>query len=125
MNTGLMLVGMVTMVSMTAPVAAQETAVVRGRLLTDVVVRTVSYADLNLASAADQDRLHDRIDSAVGAVCRESLGPSPIYFAKVSCTKRAWRTAQPQIDRAIADALLVASNGVANDRTDIRIALRR
>lgn len=125
MKTGLPLVGLATMVAVAAPAMAQETAVVRGRPLTDLVVRTVTYADLNLASASDQHRLHDRVDSAVGAVCRESLGPSPIYFAKVSCTKRAWRTAQPQIDRAIADAQLLATNGVASDRAVIRVALRK
>lgn len=124
MKMGLMLVGLATVVAVAAPAMAQETAVVRGRLLTDLVVRTVSFADLNLARASDQDRLHGRVDSAVGAVCRESLGPSPIYFAKVSCTKRAWRTAQPQIDRAIADAQLLSITGVASDYAVIRVAVR-
>jgi UrcA family protein len=124
MKMGLMLVGLATVVAVAAPAMAQETAVVRGRLLTDLVVRTVSFADLNLVRASDQDRLQGRVDSAVGAVCRESLGPSPIYFAKVSCTKRAWRTAQPQIDRAIADAQLLSITGVASDYAVIRVAVR-
>lgn len=124
MKTELLLLGLATAAGIAIPVMAQDTAVVRGRLLTDLIVRTVSYADLNLASASGQDRLHDRIDSAVSAVCRESLGPSPVYFAKISCTKRAWRRAQPQIERAIGDSQSQSANRGASRTAVITVALR-
>ena len=124
MKTELLLLGLATTAVIAIPVTAQDTAVVRGRLLTDLIVRTVSYADLNLASASGQDRLHDRVDLAVSAVCREALGPSPVYYAKISCAKRAWRGAKPQIERAIGDFRSQSANHGASRTAAIKVALR-
>jgi UrcA family protein len=84
----------------------------------DVVVRHVSYADLNLASAPGQQRLNHRVDAAVTDVCLEATGgdngSTEFKFSMVRCASGAWNDARPQINLAIQRAHELASTGTTN-----------
>lgn len=73
--------------------------------------RRVSYADLNLASAAGETTLNHRVRGAVSAVCRDSVGSTSSSFAKQACRRFAWAGARPQIARAIQRARDIAATG--------------
>ncbi len=73
--------------------------------------RNVSFADLNLASAADARTLHRRVGEAVNEVCQISPGPSQQRFDDLDCSASAWAGARPQIDRAVLRAKEIAATG--------------
>jgi UrcA family protein len=77
----------------------------------DVPTRTVRYADLNLASAQDQQRLNLRVDSAIRRVCEDTLGGSEDIFDGRACRSASWDSAQPQIALAVQRAQDIAANG--------------
>ena len=83
--------------------------------LQDVVVRHISYADLNLASATGERTLNRRVDGAVSDLCLEATGGNDGSFSFKSnmkkCDSRAWGEARPQIGRAVQRAHDVASTG--------------
>ena len=72
----------------------------------------VTYGDLDLAVAKDQQKLNRRVGSAVRRVCSESNqyrpGVDPIFRA---CAGDSWAMAKPQISRAIARAEQLAMSG--------------
>ena len=63
----------------------------------------VAFADLDLASARDQARLHNRVDGAIERVCDLDLGRDGLqdrgYY---SCAEAARGATAPQIAEAIA-----------------------
>lgn len=81
----------------------------------DVVTRHINYADLNLASAAGQARLVDRVRSAVGSLCDEAIGANDrtmrSQIAMNHCAKVAWSQAQPQISQTVLRLRDSASTG--------------
>jgi UrcA family protein len=81
----------------------------------DLVVRRVSYADLNLASFTGEKILNRRVGSAVGDLCNESTGGDTRSLHgtvnMMRCSKQAWTGARPQIARAIQRAREIASTG--------------
>ena len=82
---------------------------------TQMVVRRISYADLNLASASGEKRLHNRVGGAVRDLCNEATGgrdgSMSAFFALQSCGNDAWDQANPQIARAVLRAHQIASTG--------------
>lgn len=76
----------------------------------DYLTRSVSYADLNLASDKDQARLNGRVSRAVNFVC------SPFYDQGINrlraeCKNFAWSGARPQMAQAIERARQLAATG--------------
>jgi UrcA family protein len=73
-----------------------------------VVVRHVSYADLNLASAVGARALTHRVAYAVSDLCNEATGgPDGSLTANLElghCARGAWRQARPQMLAAEARA---------------------
>jgi UrcA family protein len=80
-----------------------------------LVVRHVSYADLDLATNEGGARLHQRVGSAVSDVCTEANnwdnGSFEFKAGVKKCSTSAWNQAQPQIDRAMQRAREIASTG--------------
>jgi len=83
----------------------------------NLVVRHISYADLNLASAAGERTLNRRVGSAVGDLCLEATGGNDGSFsfksAMKKCSNRGWGEARPQIARAVQRAHDIASTGTS------------
>jgi UrcA family protein len=71
-----------------------------GERLTRAVV---SYADLDLRRAADQDRLDRRIDGAARRLCNSLLGLHT-NRVRTACIEQSVASAEPQVERAIARA---------------------
>jgi UrcA family protein len=88
---------------------AQGTTVLAPRA-DDALTERVSYADLNLASAAGRKRLEFRVDHAVGKVCPSGTDIREALEGR-SCAKAAWAGARPQMERAFARAIELASTG--------------
>lgn len=82
---------------------------------TDIVVRHVSYADLNLASERGAKVLNRRVDGAIDSLCIEAVGPDTYSLAtttaNMACTAGAWKGARPQIARAVERARQIAATG--------------
>ena len=82
----------------------------------DYLIRHVSYADLNLASAPGERSLHRRIAFAVNNLCDEALGEpssSSNTFAYQECTGSAWNGAGPQITAAVNRAREISTAGTS------------
>ena len=81
----------------------------------DTVSRHITYADLNLASAAGERTLYRRVSYGVSDLCDEILGSydrSPSSkFNLMACTGSAWSQARPQMDRAVQRARDIAATG--------------
>jgi UrcA family protein len=81
----------------------------------DLVVRHVSYADLNLASERGEKVLNRRVGSAVTSLCIEAVGPDThslgSTIANMRCASGAWDGARPQIARAVERARQIAATG--------------
>ena len=81
----------------------------------DLVVRRVSYADLDLALPDGRATLHDRVGFAIGDVCAEANlfdNGSPEFKSGVmKCSKHAWGNANPQMARAFQRADEIAATG--------------
>lgn len=73
----------------------------------------VSFADLDLTSANDQDRLTSRVRGAVRQVCAP-IDTAGQRIEHTYCGYVAWNGARPQMERAFAQARL-AARGVASD----------
>ena len=95
--------------------AKEGPVVVTGPEASSLVVRRVSYADLDLALPGGKTTLHDRVGFAVGDVCAEANlfdNGSPHFKAGVMrCSNIAWGNARPQIARAVQRANDIAANG--------------
>jgi len=98
------------LVGMGAAAKAQEVTVIKRVSPEDTLTQRVTYADLNLASAAGERTLVRRVGSAVGAVC----SPHTYVIDGKICRTFAWNGAQPQIDRAVARATQIATNGTSS-----------
>lgn len=98
-----LLTGIAAMSMTASPALAQEPPVtVIGQALNAQTER-VAFADLDLASARDQSRLHNRVTGAIERVCDLDLGRDGLqdrgYYA---CADNAWGAAAPQIAEAVA-----------------------
>jgi UrcA family protein len=65
----------------------------------DVLVRTVSVADLDLRSAVGQQEMEKRVGKAVEDMC-VIVAPLPSYKGPMEkpCRDEAWASARPQMD---------------------------
>ncbi|QNP45183.1 UrcA family protein [Sphingomonas sediminicola] len=83
----------------------------------DLVVRHVSYSDLDLAAPAGKAALYDRVGFAIGDVCTEANHFDNGSFAFKSglkqCSNVAWSDARPQIARAVERATGTSSIAAA------------
>ena len=80
----------------------------------DHPIRRITYADLNLASAAGEATLHRRVGTAVHSLCEETTGGLPRFAwdrEGRDCRLSTWAQARPQIDRAVQRAKYIASAG--------------
>ena len=87
-----------------SPAAAQEPEAVS--VIGEVVnaqTERVPFADLDLADASAQKRLHHRVSGAIERVCQIDLGRDGLqdrgYY---SCADAAWGAAAPQIAEAVS-----------------------
>ena len=82
---------------------------------TELVVRHVTYADLDLAQPAGVSTLNDRVGFAVGEVCTEAnLGNDGGFSFKAGmlrCSNHAWNDVRPQIALAVQRAHDIATTG--------------
>jgi UrcA family protein len=95
-----------------SPASAKEVTVLRQLPDEDQLTQRVSYADLDLASASDVQRLTFRVRGAVSRVCAP-LDQRGTFAKHSDCTTYAWHGARPQMDRAIARAQQIASTGTS------------
>ena len=93
-----------------APPAFAKTPTLVVTAPADIVVRHISYADLNLASAPGERTLNRRVGSAVASLCDEAVGEGYQGFEYMSCKDGAWRGARPQISLAVQRAHEMAVN---------------
>jgi UrcA family protein len=81
----------------------------------NLVVRRVSYADLDLAVPAGVTELNDRVRFAIGEVCEEANlfdnGSTSYRWGTMQCRGIAWDGARPQIAQAIRRADDIAATG--------------
>jgi UrcA family protein len=81
----------------------------------EVVVRHVSFADLNLLVEAGQRTLNRRVDVAVTDLCTEANGgndgSTAFKYSMKRCSIGAWNDARPQIARAVQRSQELASTG--------------
>lgn len=95
-------------VAQPAPAAAQEAPIVITRTLPpspDLLVRTVSIADLDLKSATGQQEMEKRVAKAVEDMCT-IVAPLPSYKGPLEqpCRDEAWGSARPQMTFAVQRA---------------------
>lgn len=77
----------------------------------ELVIRHISYADLNLASNAGEQTLNRRVEGEVARLCVEVTGgyAASSAHAMAICRRAAWGQAGPQISRAVQGAREIAS----------------
>ena len=94
--------GLAAVVTATPALAQEPPVMVYGEALNANTER-VAFADLNLASASDQSRLHNRVGGAIERVCGIDLGRDGLQDRGFyNCSDAAWGAAAPQIAEAIA-----------------------
>ena len=83
----------------------------------DRVVRRISYADLDLASAAGESTLHRRVGGAISSLCTEAVGRPErsieTKLADMNCRRSAHEQAEPQIANAVQRARDIAMHGTS------------
>jgi UrcA family protein len=106
-----------------AAAQTRDVTILAPTLPSDVLVQVVRYGDLNLASAAGQARLEDRVRGAVDDVCPAGFALDLNAAAQSNaCKVAAYDDARGQMDSAIAQA---RSGQLASAGGNIRIAARR
>src|SRR5574338_1571516 len=84
----------------------------------DLVVRHVSYADLDLAVPLGRAALHNRVGFAIEDVCAEANrfdnGSFAFKAGLKTCSNVAWGDARPQIARAVERANQLAATGTSS-----------
>ena len=84
----------------------------------DIVIRHVSYADLNLAVPAAERTLVGRVRMAVNALCGEITGGSDGSWmgqrSLNTCNDSGWNQARPQIGLAVQRARDIAMTGTSS-----------
>lgn len=103
--------GTVTPVIAEAKPGSERPVVVTAEPAATPATRRVAYGDLNLATQIGESALARRVSSAVKEVCRQELGPSPLYYAQTSCRMVTWSDTKPQVAQAIARARGMAAVG--------------
>jgi len=81
----------------------------------DVLTRSVTYADLNLASLPGESMINRRVRNAVLSLCEEATGTDAFSMSSAyeRCRTYAWKQARPQISSAIHRARDLASTGTS------------
>jgi|KBSSwiStaDraftv2_1062776.scaffolds.fasta_scaffold582084_2 UrcA family protein len=80
----------------------------------DIVTRNITYADLDLASAAGEATLNRRVRGAIRSLCSEANGHATSHwYVAHDCSMTAWNQVAPQIDRAVRQARDLALTGSA------------
>jgi len=83
----------------------------------DEVIDIVGYADLNLATRADEQKLYRRVGASVSAVCDEAIegdrSTQAFEFVDYACRAHGWQQAIPQIRTAVARSHEIAANGTS------------
>ena len=79
----------------------------------DVYTRTVSYADLNLASLSGEQTFGKRVRSAVSEVCTDAVGRANNSDFR-DCSFDSWTRAHPQMTNAVRRAKEIAANGYSS-----------
>lgn len=83
----------------------------------DRVVRRISYADLDLASAAGESTLHRRVGGAIRSLCTEAEGSPELSIdsklADINCRRSAHEQAKPQVANAVQRARDIAVHGTS------------
>jgi len=104
-----------SLLAVTPAEAKSEPVVITGQRIADLPTRRVSFADLNLADAADQATLERRVGYAVKHVCQERGQNAEKTLASftryVGCRNFAWSGARPQLAAAVDRARALALNG--------------
>lgn len=96
----------------TAPAVAQDRPITVTAPEERVPVRYVSYRDLDLTRASDEQRLGRRVRHAARDVCDESIPyVSSAWAPTLTCRAQAVEGAKPQIARAVLRAREIAANG--------------
>lgn len=98
-----LLAGIVAFSMTGSPAAAQDQRFTVYGEANEGQIERVAFADLDLAGAGGQARLHHRVDAAIERVCDLDLGRDGLqdrgYYA---CAGNAWGNAAPQIAEAVA-----------------------
>ena len=106
------------LVLLAPPASGKSPILVVGPNPEDVVSRHISYADLNLASAAGERALDGRVGTAVSSLCSEATGgDNGSLTGKLlthRCSNFAWDQARPQISLAVQRAHEFASTGTSS-----------
>jgi UrcA family protein len=83
----------------------------------DIVVRNISYADLNLASSSGEATLNRRVGGGIQSLCLEATGGSDASFMpnilSRKCRTSAWNQARPQIALAVQRSQDIALTGTS------------
>lgn len=107
--------------AMTASAAlAQEPPPVVLTAPEELVIRHITYEDLNLASAAGERTLNHRVETGVTSLCTEITGGYAVSptFEMIACRRTAWNQARPQISQAVQRA-----NGIASTQAPLTAAI--
>jgi len=98
----------------------------------DYVVGQVQFADLDLSSAHDQQRLQSRVSGTIENMCTaatDGYGLNLLANRNMrACSLGAWNQARPQMERAIqraAGRVALARSGAIVSAAIITIALPR
>lgn len=104
-----------SLLTVTPAHAKSDPVVITGQRVSDLPTQRVSFADLNLAAAADQRALERRVGSAVKQVCfagGHAIDQTVESYASFrGCSDFAWGAARPQIAAAVDRARALAVNG--------------
>lgn len=98
-----------------SPVLGASPIVVAGTVDPDLIVRRVSFADLDLVSSAGEVRLNRRVGQAVNGLCDTATGRTDgslrTLLPNSACRQSAWDNARPQIATAVQRAREIAATG--------------
>lgn len=100
----------------TTPVGAKSPVVVVAN--PDIVIRSISYTDLNLASSPGEVTLNRRVGGAIKSLCLEATGGGDLSFMpnlwSHKCRTSAWNQARPQIGLAVQRYRDIALTGTSS-----------
>ena len=99
----------------TTPVGAKSPVVVVAN--PDIVIRSISYADLNLASSPGEVTLNRRVGGAIKSLCLEATGGDLSFMPNLwshKCRTSAWNQARPQIGLAVQRSRDIALTGTSS-----------
>ncbi len=97
------------------PAPAKPSQVVVVEPGNEIVVRHISYADLNLASDGGMQTLQSRVRGGISDLCAEAVSAAQGSFTyngySLKCRSSAWNQAKPQVARAVQRAREIALTG--------------